>query len=54
MVFLSYITYANPSFKENLWVISIEYFVVFGFLIREIVKITSSRQESVKNVSLKD
>ena len=54
MVFLSYITYANPSFKENLWVISIEYFVVFGFLIREIVKITSSRQESVKNVSLKE
>lgn len=53
MVFLSYFTYANPNFKENLWIIFIEYFVVFGFLIREIVKITSSRQESVKNVSLK-
>lgn len=49
-VFLSYITYSDPKFKENLWVIAIEYVVVFGFLFYEIVKLKHLKSESVKNV----
>ncbi|UJH66275.1 glycosyltransferase 87 family protein [Allomuricauda sp. SCSIO 65647] len=38
-VVLSYFAYSNLDFKENLWLIFIEYFVVFGFLFYEIFKI---------------
>ncbi|RDY59427.1 mannosyltransferase [Flagellimonas nanhaiensis] len=36
LVILSYFAYSNPDFKENLWLLAIEYFLVFGFLIYEI------------------
>jgi hypothetical protein len=50
MVFLSYVTYSDPNFKENLGVIALEYLIVFGFLFYEIVKIKRLKRESVKNV----
>ena len=36
MVVLSYFAYSNPEFMENLWLLALEYFVVFGFLAYEI------------------
>ncbi|MGB6154175.1 MAG: mannosyltransferase [Pricia sp.] len=36
VVVLSYFAYSNPSFTENLWLLAIEYFAVFGFLVYEI------------------
>jgi hypothetical protein len=39
VVFLSYQGYSNLLWKENLWFVGVEYFVVFSFLIYEIKKI---------------
>jgi alpha-1,6-mannosyltransferase len=36
MVVLSYFAYSQPGYEENLWVIAVEYFVVFGVLTYEI------------------
>ncbi|MFP2997480.1 mannosyltransferase [Spongiivirga sp. MCCC 1A20706] len=36
VVVLSYTAYANDSFKENLWFISVEYLLVFGFFFYEV------------------
>jgi hypothetical protein len=41
MVVLSYYAYSNPDFKENLWILSFEYLVVFGYLCYEISKSNS-------------
>lgn len=49
-VFLSYVTYAHPDFKENLWVLGFEYLCVFAVLLYEIVRINPSDYFSVKNV----
>ncbi len=49
LVVLSYYAYSNPDFKENLYLLAIEYLVVFGYLIYEIFKnhnsITSFRKK---------
>ncbi|MEM9648504.1 MAG: polyprenol phosphomannose-dependent alpha 1,6 mannosyltransferase MptB [Bacteroidota bacterium] len=34
---LSYSAYANPDYKENLWLVAFEYILVFAFLIYEIM-----------------
>ncbi len=49
-VFISYATYAHPDFKENLWLIAIEYLGVFTLMIYEIVRIKTSKIIYVKNV----
>lgn len=36
MVILSYWAYSNPGYRENLWLMAIEYLVVFGYLIYEL------------------
>lgn len=36
-VILSYYAYANPDFKENLWLLAIEYILVFGFFLYEMI-----------------
>lgn len=41
VMILSYQAYANDPWKENLWFVGVEYVVVYGFLIWEIVKIKS-------------
>ena len=38
MVVLSYYAYSNPEFKENLWLIALEYFIVFSFFSYEMLK----------------
>ena len=38
MVILSYFAYSNPVFEENLWLVALEYLVVFGTLIYELWK----------------
>lgn len=37
VVMLSYFAYSNPDFKENYWLLALEYVVVFGFLFYELV-----------------
>lgn len=38
LVILSYYAYANPDFKENLWLLAIEYCLVLGYLGYEVFK----------------
>ena len=35
-IVLSYLAYTNSDEHENLWIIAIEYFIVYGFLIWEV------------------
>lgn len=49
VVFLSYSTYSNPDFQENLWMIALEYFLVFSFIIYEFLNY--SREESRQQIS---
>ena len=39
-IILSYTAYINPDFKENLWFVALEYSLVFGIFIFEIVRNT--------------
>nr|WP_321415987.1 mannosyltransferase [uncultured Allomuricauda sp.] len=36
-IILSYDTYSNPDYKENLWLLAIEYILVIGFFIYEMI-----------------
>jgi alpha-1,6-mannosyltransferase len=47
MVILSYSAYLNPEFKENFWLIGLEYFVVFAFLIYENWNYFSSKKQYI-------
>lgn len=38
LVILSYYAYTNPDFKENLWLVAFEYFLVLGYLGFEVFK----------------
>ena len=38
MVILSYYAYSQPDFKENLWLLALEYLLVIGYMGYEIVK----------------
>ena len=38
MIVLSYFTYSNFGLKENLWLVALEYLVVFGFMGYEMIK----------------
>jgi hypothetical protein len=38
VIMLSYAAYSHPEFKENLWLVGVEYFVVFSFLSWEILQ----------------
>ncbi|MEZ4809445.1 MAG: mannosyltransferase [Allomuricauda sp.] len=37
LVILSYYAYSNPAYAENLWLLGIEYFLVIGFFIYELM-----------------
>jgi len=36
---LSYWAYSQPDFKENLWILSLEYIAVIGFLLHELLRL---------------
>lgn len=46
-VIFSYYAYSNPAFEENLWLISLEYMMVMGMLIFEIVGKASAEEITV-------
>ena len=49
VVVLSYYAYSNPAFTENLWLLAVEYFVVFGFLGYEIFNLKRQKPIFHKN-----
>lgn len=48
-VILSYSAYRNPEFKENFWLITLEYIVVFAFIIYEKRNYFSSKKLYIYN-----
>ncbi|MCP9198884.1 mannosyltransferase [Gramella sp. GC03-9] len=38
VVFLSYYAYSNPEYQENLWLVTLEYLIVFGYMGWELFK----------------
>ncbi|MGB5237774.1 MAG: glycosyltransferase family 87 protein [Flavobacteriaceae bacterium] len=49
MIFLSYSAYGENRFEEQSWLLAIEYFVVFGFMIYEIIRYEGSKLIISKN-----
>ncbi len=43
VIILSYTAYQHPEFKENLWMVGLEYVIVIGLFVYEITKKTSSK-----------
>jgi len=43
VVVLSYYAYSLSDFKENLWLLTVEYLVVYGFLIYEIITVSGKK-----------
>jgi hypothetical protein len=39
VIMLSYNAYSNPDFEENLWLLSVEYIVVFGVMLYELFRL---------------
>jgi len=37
-IILSYFTYSNPAFAENLWLVFVEYLMVYGVLVFEVIR----------------
>lgn len=49
MVILSYFAYSKPDYTENLGVLFIEYFIVYGFLIYEFLRLKGQKMVIRKN-----
>lgn len=49
LVVLSYHTYSNPEFEENLWLVAIQYIFVMGYFGWELFKKNDSLGELVRN-----
>tara|TARA_R110001632_G_scaffold18712_19_gene57703 strand:- start:2420 stop:3865 length:1446 start_codon:yes stop_codon:yes gene_type:complete len=43
VIILTYQAYSNNPWRENLWVVTLEYLIVFGYLIYEVLKLKSSK-----------
>ena len=48
-IILSYYAYAQTDFKENLWLVGLEYVVVVGFFVWEVLLRDQSRVQSIKS-----
>ena len=49
LIVLSYTAYSAKGFNEQLWILFIEYFVVFGFVIYEIIRLEGKKLIISKN-----
>ena len=49
LIFLSYSAYSADGYEEKLWLLFIEYFVVFGFMIYEIIRLEGQKLIITKN-----
>ena len=49
LVFLSYSAYSGDTYQEQLWLLAIEYLVVFGFMLYEIFRIDGQKLAIRKN-----
>ena len=48
LVILSYYTYSNPEFNENLWLVGVEYIIVIGYFGWELFRKNESQGEVVR------
>jgi hypothetical protein len=44
LIFLTYINYSHPVYFENLWIVGLEYSIVFGFMVWEFLDCKKGRQ----------
>nr|WP_299346378.1 mannosyltransferase [Allomuricauda sp.] len=49
-IFLSYWAYSNPEYQENLWLLLLEYLIVFGYLIYELTLKRGKKLDFFKKV----
>ena len=49
LIILSYSAYSADGYSEKLWLLFIEYFVVFGFMIYEIIRLEGQKLKIAKN-----
>ena len=49
LVILSYSAYGESGFREHLWLLFIEYFIVFGYMIYEIIRVEGEKLLIRKN-----
>ncbi|WP_103069557.1 DUF2029 domain-containing protein [Aquimarina sediminis] len=54
MIIFSYTAYIHPDFKENLWMVSLEYIIVFIIFGREILKDYSTPKFLIQESNLKE
>lgn len=54
LIFLTYINYSYPEYKENLWVVAIEYILVISFFIIEVFRKISASKKAVKPLGDKE
>ncbi|WP_265162504.1 polyprenol phosphomannose-dependent alpha 1,6 mannosyltransferase MptB [Salinimicrobium tongyeongense] len=45
MVALSYFAYSQPDYEENLWIIALEYVVIFGVMVYEVIKFQATNSK---------
>lgn len=49
LIFLSYSAYSKDGFEEQIWLLSIEYFIVFGIMVYEIIRLEGQKLIISKN-----
>ena len=49
LIFLSYSAYSTVEYDEKLWLLFIEYFIVFGFMVYEIIRLEGQKLIITKN-----
>ncbi|MEM7549040.1 MAG: hypothetical protein AAF363_05170 [Bacteroidota bacterium] len=47
LIFLTYTGYSESGYLENLWVVALEYVIVFGFLLMELINNSSTQKNHV-------
>jgi len=50
IIIISYLAYANVDNRENLWIVSTEYIIVYGFLIWELLNKKGHQKVAVSHL----